>query len=348
MATPSRPPGTASGSGSSRYRGLIAFWGVVLLLLGGGGAVLEALGPLPPSEPAFAARPIVAAAATPAQPLIPPPDAALMEAAPDEPGRNLPIVGPDGRAPMTVYAAHVDPADKHPRVAMVIDGAGLDQAMTLRLLTDLPPAVDVAFSAYMPEELEESLTAKARQTGHECLVSLPMEPSEAPLREEGERSLMTGQTPEHNHLNLEWALSRETGCVGATGASDGLAGERFAQTQGLGDVLNEVTKRGLLYLDPRTGAPDLGDVDSDLVRVATLTVDASPNGEPVTAELIDRQLGVLEHEAAVHGWAIGLAGPPKPVLLERIAVWANGLPAHGISLVPLTAIPAPPKPPSEN
>ncbi|MEJ0046802.1 MAG: divergent polysaccharide deacetylase family protein [Rhodospirillales bacterium] len=63
----------------------------------------------------------------------------------------------------------------------------------------------------------------------------------------------------------------------------------------------------------------------------------------MTADTIDARLAVLEHLAAVHGAAIGLAGPPKPVLLERIAVWARGLAARGITLSPVTAMPPTPQ-----
>ncbi|MEJ0046801.1 MAG: divergent polysaccharide deacetylase family protein [Rhodospirillales bacterium] len=99
--------------------------------------------------------------------------------APIFPAASCPSPRP-ARAPYSLYAANFDPTDKHPRVAMVVSGAGLDQDATLHLLADLPAAVDVAFSAYMPEALDEQFAARARQTGHECLVSIPMEPASFP------------------------------------------------------------------------------------------------------------------------------------------------------------------------
>ena len=361
-------PGPApAGPVAARYRGLLMFWAVVLGMMAAGAVTLQVLGPvrptpkptwqtiqLPPPVPQPAAPkpnpapanagPTATSAPTPPAAakqatLIPPPDPALREPAPDYPGRFLPIAQGE-RGPATVYAAPFDANDKHPRVALVIAGAGLDQDATLHLLADLPPAIDVAFSAYMPEELDDQFAAKARQTGHECLVSIPMEPALFPLAEEGAHSLLTGAEPEQNRQNLEWALSRLTGCVGATGASDGMLGERYAQTATSFDlVLTEITRRGLLYLDPRTGAPALDKADPAMVRVVSLVVDPPPNpDEPVTADTIDNRLAVLEHMAATHGSAIGLAGPPKPVLLERIAIWAHGLAARGITLAPLTAI----------
>ena len=54
--------------------------------------------------------------------------------------------------------------------------------------------------------------------------------------------------------------------------------------------------------------------------------------------MIDARLADLTRLASEHGSAIGLAGPPRPVMLERIAVWAHSLAAHGIVLAPLTAV----------
>jgi polysaccharide deacetylase 2 family uncharacterized protein YibQ len=76
--------------------------------------------------------------------------------------------------------------------------------------------------------------------------------------------------------------------------------------------------------------------------VADLVVDrpTAPD-EPASADAIDKNLASLERIASLHGSAIGLAGPPRAVLLERLAIWANGLAARGMVLAPLTAIPAP-------
>ena len=139
-------------------------------------------------------------------------------------------------------------------------------------------------------------------------------------------------------MNLAWALSGVAGCVGATGASDGLGGERFAASrQPYQDVLAEVAARGMLYLDPRPGAapPYVADVVVDREASADL---------PADAEAIDRNLAALEQVAARQGAAIGLAGPPTPVLLDRVAVWAHGLAARGLVLAPLTALPPPRRP----
>ena len=180
---------------AGRYRGLMVFWAVIIAVIVVGGVTLQVMGPPRAAAPAPAAARIASAPppdVPKAPPSIPAPVAALQEPAPDFQGRSLPIKAPDGRAPAQVYAAPFNAADKHPRVALVIAGAGQDQDQTLHVLRDLPGEIDVAFSSYMDDDRASHLAAIARETGHECLASIPMEPNNFPLADEGARQLMEG------------------------------------------------------------------------------------------------------------------------------------------------------------
>ena len=345
-------------AGPNRYRPLAIFWTIVAAVLVGGAATLELMGP--PKDiagPEVAARAAAVAAApkpavaAPSRPdIIAAPDPALQEPAPDFAGRTLPIKGPDGRLPMAVYKAPFDASDKHPKVVLIIDGVGKEKEISERVLDELPGAVDIAFSAYMPDNYAADMTAEARKTGHECLLSIPMEPNAFPMEDEGWRQLSDRNDAAMNKQDLEFALSRLPGCVGATGASDGMSGEHFAQDGGgLSDVLEEVDMRGLLYLDPRTGAPALEVAKSEYpISVVDVVIDAPTTSaenstQPASAEIIDQRLAALEQLALKNGTAIGLAGPPQPMLLDRIALWTHQLAAHNLTLAPLTAVQRIPK-----
>jgi polysaccharide deacetylase 2 family uncharacterized protein YibQ len=358
------------------FRPLVVFWILLLVLLGGGAATLQYLGPrshllaaaAPKTPPAGTPAPATAEAApktpAPQQPAprtpattertiaIPAPDPALEEPAVDIPDRMLPRIGGNGATPAETYAAAFDPNEKHPRIALLIDGVGLDQAMSEQVLKTLPRTVDVAFSAYAPAAVLDALATAARAQGRECLVSIPMEPAGFPAAEEGDRALLTGNSPDQNRLNLEWALSNVQGCVGATNASDGMQGERYAESrQSFTDLLSFLDHRGLIYLDARPGAPPLDDTAGIHTppRIADVVLDKSLSpDEPATADTIDHALARLERLAAEHGSAIGVAGPPRPVLLERLLVFINALPAKNLVLAPLTAMPLPKPPTSQD
>jgi polysaccharide deacetylase 2 family uncharacterized protein YibQ len=347
------------------FRPLILFWSVVMGMSAGTALALQLMGPPPASVPTAATAAAVAGSvpasapagsANPAPPLkltgreIPEPDPGLQEPSIDFPDRMLPRIGNDGRMPAQLYASPFDPSERHPKVALVLDGAGLDRALTEQAMRALPAAIDFAFSAYAPPAPAAKLASFGRGQGRECLVSIPMEPSGFPMMEEGDKSLLTGADPAKNRENLEWALSSVQGCVGATGGSDGLNGERFAESrQSFGDVLAAVDRRGLLYLDARPGAEIPADAGAG--RLAPRRVDVVVNAsnaldEPSSAQDIDQNLAKLEQIAARTGAAIGLAGPPTPVLIDRIEVWAQGLAAKGLVLAPLSAMPPPPRPPA--
>jgi polysaccharide deacetylase 2 family uncharacterized protein YibQ len=334
------------------FRPLLVFWLCTLCLLGVGAATLQVLGPARPVAATVAALPHPQPLPLPEPAsLIPEPDASLLEPAVEYPDRMLPRIAESGRTPAQAFAGAFDLGEKHPRIALVIDGIGLDKAMSQQVLRTLPRTIDIAYSAYAPTKVLDALDKEARHQGRECLVSIPMEPSGFPAVEEGDKSLLTGNSPEQNRNNLDWVLSNVQGCVGATGGSDGMEGERYAESrQSFVDLVSTFDHRGLLYLDARPGAPalDTPEAGHALPRDVDVVIDRAVSaGEPATADVIDRNLATLERLAAEHGSAIGLAGPPRPVLLERLAVWANGLAARHLVLAPLTAIP-PPRPPTQD
>jgi polysaccharide deacetylase 2 family uncharacterized protein YibQ len=353
------------------WRGLGLSWAALLLVAGSGAAVLQLMGP--PQHPAQAseaprspvAQPATvqvpgqlpaapasheAAAAqhspaaqtveeTPANwanPTIAEPQAALLEPAPDITGAQLPRIAPDGRRSMTVYARPFNPADKRPRLAMVVVGFGLSAADSKSALEALPPAVTIGISPYVHDRT--GLPSDARAHGHEFLLTLPMESQGYPLNDSGPRALLTGAEPADNARNLEWVLSRIQGEVGVTGASDGLRGERFAASPTNWRVVRqELADRGLLYVDPRPGAE---------AGAGSVTVSAVVD-EPPDQDAIDAKLAKLEQRARDTGVAIGLAGTLRPVTIERIASWARGLDGRGIDLVPVSALAQPAPAPRE-
>lgn len=362
------------------WRGLGAFWIVVLAALGGGAAVLEHLGaprepaaavsdapegmrvpaaaptaaegggrgevPPPPGLQTVAAsavppRPAAAVPAAPEPPPlatdparpaaapdrpIPPPDPALLEASRQG---ALPRVGSDGRTSIRTYARAFDRADTRPRVAVVVAGIGLSASQTEEALRRLPPAVGLALNPYAPRL--EAVAERARERGMETLISLPMEPTGYPLNDPGPKALLTGLSMAENWERLDWALTRAQGYVGVLGALGGMRGERFANMgEMLGLVQDVLRTRGLLYVEPRPGGPSPARAWG---RAVDVVLD-----EPATRGEIERRLAELERVARERGSALGLAGDPAPVLVDRLAAWAAGLPERGLVLAPVTAV----------
>ncbi len=260
---------------------------------------------------------------------IEPPRAALLESSSVYPGKSLPRIAPDGSLPAQVYARGFDTSDPHPRIGILLAGVGLNGADSEDAIRSLPGEITLAFSPYAARP--ERLLELSRTAGHEFLVGLPMEPQGYPLNDAGDHALLTGASPERNGRELQWALTRIGGYVGATGAAGVLRGERFANsaTQ-LGSVLQTLASRGLVYVDPRPGQPALPQVWG---RDVDLVID-----EPAVGSEIEAKLAALEQIARDKGSALGLAGAVRPVTIGRLAAWANGLAAKGLALAPVTAL----------
>ncbi len=293
-----------------------------------GTAVLQVLGPV--RRPALLAAPSAPSVAAKAEwdGKIAEPDPALVEPSRAFPSAGLPHIGADGRLPRLVYRRPAPPPGARPRIALLLSGVGLAAADSRTAIDRLPGAVSLAFSAYTPNP--EALLEAARSRGHEILASVPMEANGFPWNDAGPRSLLTGNPPAVNRENLEWAMSRLQGYVGLTGASDGLRGESFAeQGRSFGLVLEEAARRGLLYIDPRPGAP----APPGAGRTVDVVID-----DPATRADIEAKLILLERRARDHGSALGLAGPLRPTTIERIAAWAEDVEKRGYQFVPVSAL----------
>ncbi len=312
-------------------RALGWFWGVMLGVLMIGAAVLQMLGP--PAHPVVAAAAVARSAPVSWDGHIAAPDPALLEPTRGRDTGQLPRVAADGRMPRVVYARPAPPADGRPRIGLVIAGVGGLEAES-RTAISLPGAVTLAVSAYGRDS--DALLAAARLAGHELLASIPTEASRFPFDDAGPNSLLTGATPADNQVRLDAVLGRIQGYVGATGASDGLRGERFAaQTSSYNIMLDELAGRGLLYLDPR---PAGGGHQASLpAGLAGCTADLVLDDRPARAE-VEAQLLSLERIARDRGSAIGLVGRLRPVILERLATWARDVEARGVVLVPISAL----------
>jgi uncharacterized protein len=245
----------------------------------------------------------------------------------------IPRVGSDGARPLDLYAsAAAAAADrKLPRIAIVVGGLGIGGGTTAEAIGKLPDSITLAFAPYGADL--SRWAARARGSGHEIVLQLPMEPFDYPDNDPGPRTLLSTLTPEQNLDRLHWMLSRMQGYVGVTN----YMGARFTSNETvLGAVLRDIGKRGLLYLDdgssPRSIATQSANAAKAPFVKADLVVDATSNWAD-----IDAALAKLETIAAERGIAVGTASA-LPLSIERIARWAKAAKERGIRIVPLSAI----------
>jgi polysaccharide deacetylase 2 family uncharacterized protein YibQ len=122
-------------------------------------------------------------------------------------------------------------------------------------------------------------------------------------------------------------MSRYTGYVGVTNHM----GAKFEAAQGsLTPVLEEMKRRGLLYVDDAAQGSTAGQI------AGAIGLDYSAVSVQLDSGSVDAQLAQLEAAAKQQGAAIGVA-KASSATVKQIADWAAKLEAKGIKLVPVSA-----------
>lgn len=295
------------------------------------GVILDLSAP-PPAKPAMAPQAMASPAAPPVvidkivmagRALVA--DPALIENSAQGP---LPRIADDGRKPMAAYAAPA--ASGKFRIAIVVSGLGLSAKATASALA-LPSGITFAFLPYAGDV--QHWVSQARQSGHEALLQVPMEPFDFPDSDPGPHTLRSGIERDANSQRLEWALSRFTGYAGVTN----LLGQRFlADADALSPTLTQLSRRGLYFFDNGAVAQSAAAEVAGRSGAPFAKADETLDGIQTALE-IDKHLSNLETQAREHGTAIGSAFV-YPITIERIAAWAKGLERRGFVLVPVSAI----------
>jgi polysaccharide deacetylase 2 family uncharacterized protein YibQ len=227
------------------------------------------------------------------------------------------------------YAVRAEVTEGHPLIAILIDDAGLNRRNTARLV-DLRGPLTFAFMTYADNLQKQS--AAARTHGHELMLHMPMEPLDH-AQNAGPNALETELDAAELHRRLLWGLDRLDGYVGINNHM----GSRFtAWEPGMSMVMEELKRRGLLFVDSRTIADSVGDRMAERYSVPhadrDVFLDNDEDGAAVTERLAD-----LEAVARKHGMAIGI-GHPHDGTIAALVEWLPTMAQKGFVLVPVSTI----------
>ncbi|WP_192245666.1 divergent polysaccharide deacetylase family protein [Mesorhizobium silamurunense] len=255
------------------------------------------------------------------------PDRAMIEASDSGP---LPVRSADGRRPFDVYARPWSGA-RGARVAIVIGGLAVSQTGTQAAIAKLPAEVTLAF-APQGNSIDRWMKA-ARQSGHEIVMQIPLEPFDYPNVNPGRNTLTVSASPDENLKSLYWALSRTTNYTGVMN----YMGARFsADANAMGPFMAELGRRGLAYVDDgssaRSLAPDLALKDGVPFVAGDMAIDAvQDRGE------ILKKLDSLEATARAKGSAVGI-GSAFDITIDTVTSWIAEAKKRGIEIVPISAV----------
>lgn len=242
----------------------------------------------------------------------------------------LPARSADGNRPLDAYAGHWSGA-RGARIAIVIGGLGLSQTGTQNAIRSLPGEVTLAF-APQGNSLQRWMQ-NARQSGHEILMQVPLEPFDYPRIDPGRNTLTVEAAAAENIDRLHWAMGRTTNYVGVIN----YMGARFtADRLAMTPVMKEIGKRGLLYLDDGTSARSNADTIAAEQGTAFAASDLLIDGAQERGAILQK-LDELERIARAKGTAIGV-GSAFDTTVHTVSNWANEVKARGIEIVPVSAL----------
>ncbi|MER9594568.1 divergent polysaccharide deacetylase family protein [Mesorhizobium sp. M0244] len=255
------------------------------------------------------------------------PDKALIEASETGP---LPIRADDGRRPFDVYARPWSGA-RGARVALVIGGLAVSQTGTQAAISKLPAEVTLAFAPH-GNSIGRWMQA-ARQSGHEIIMQVPLEPFDYPNVNPGRNTLTVAAAPDENLKNLRWVLSRTTNYTGVMN----YMGARFsADATAMGPLMAELGKRGLAYVDDgssaRSLAPELALKDGVPFVGGDTAIDAVQDRGAIL-----KKLDGLEATARAKGFAVGV-GSAFDLTVDTVSSWVTEAKKRGIEIVPISAV----------
>lgn len=262
------------------------------------------------------------------QALTPAPIASLTE--PSDLGA-LPKIAEDGLTPFDGYAKPDPEVDSaKPKVAVVITGLGLSRPATEAAIAALPENVTLALDVYARGL--DFWVAKAREDGHEVLLTLPMEAADFPFSDPGPDTLLVLTPPQDNAKKMTAMLARTSGYFGVLADQGGKFLSVEEQVKAVVQVLKD---RGLMLVD--------GGAEGSLAGRVALKADIPWAAVEIALdqeagkEALDAQLAAFE--ALAEKRAISIARvTATPLTLTRLPEWIKGLEQKGLALVPLSSL----------
>ncbi|HEY9164130.1 MAG TPA: divergent polysaccharide deacetylase family protein [Magnetovibrio sp.] len=256
------------------------------------------------------------------------PDAALVE---QTDLGLLPKIGPDGRTVYDVYARPAPALDAaKPKLAIIVTGLGLSRAATETAITAMPETVTLALNVYARGL--DFWVARAREDGHEVLLSVPLEAEGFPYTDPGPEALRVLDAPEANVAKLAYILSRTTGYFGVL--SD-YGGKFLTVEEQVDAMMTQLKERGVMYVDGGVQG-SLGTRSAYKMNIPWAAVEINLD-ESQGREALQQQLQALSDLAQKRSVAIARVSA-TPLSMSLINAWIAGLDQQGFQLVPVSAL----------
>jgi polysaccharide deacetylase 2 family uncharacterized protein YibQ len=220
-------------------------------------------------------------------------------------------------------------------IAIVIDDVGVVADRSKRSIEELPKEVTLSFLPYGDATAE--LAKQAYDLGHEVMIHLPMQPklsADGYVVDPGEGALYTNL--EISEIAPLTALNFKGLSSIAVGVNNHMGSKFTEWAAGLSEVFKVVEKHELMFLDSVTTANSAAESTVRQYDIPFLKRNVFLD-HVIETDKILQALHKTERVAKSTGYAIAI-GHPHDETTEAIKLWAKGLEAKNIQLVPITAL----------
>jgi uncharacterized protein len=227
-------------------------------------------------------------------------------ARPEQRPPKPPVDAPSLPEPSGIPSPSVPPAmlpeSRLPLVAIIIDDIGYDRPIAEKFMS-LEVPLTLSFLPHAP--FSRTILGKARDKGLEAMLHLPMEPIEYPDVNPGPGALMSNMTPDELIEQLEQNISR---LEGIKGVNNHMGSRLSASSEQMRQIFSILKKKGLYYVDSRTGAETAAPLSAGLLQLPFAERDIFID-HLEDAAFIRSQMDKLVQRARRQGYAIGIAHP---------------------------------------
>jgi len=217
------------------------------------------------------------------------------------------------------------------KISIIISGMGMDANLTTKVLNELPKEVTLAFSPYSPKV--RNLMDESLKKDHENLILIPMESSDYPKEDAGQKALSSKNSIDENEKILEWVLDKDPYALGIMN----FMGSFFLNDKiQVGAMLKSLEDKNKFFVEdivtPESQIPEL--IKDKNIKY--MQVDMKLN-TPLNKDDFMKEMDKAENIAKTKGYAVIIISP-YPINIDFIKVWEKSAKTRGFSLATLSSV----------
>ncbi len=194
------------------------------------------------------------------------------------------------------------PAEKLPRVALIIDDLGYDKKIAEKF-SKLD--INLTFSILPHSPFQNEIARLANSKGIEIMLHLPMEPVEYPEVNPGPGTLLSSMSADELIHQLEDDLNA---LPGIKGVNNHMGSKLTAESTQMYQIFSVLKQRGLFFIDSRTTSDSMSRPSARLFQIPFAERDVFID-HYLKPDFIQKQVEELIRIARLNGTAVGILHP---------------------------------------